>query len=276
MGDRFHVIFFQKYYDNFKVRGYIEMKKIYFLNKLNISLLFLIIFFFLANSINAQTFFNPNIGYGYSGYPEYGYPKSSYSAYPYAYPYIGDGNYSRYVSLGGSLVPREIFELSASSNWDTAQLGQALIKPYFQTSVMSDWTPWGSLPYYNRYPSSSGYQFFPSTTYYSYPNSPFSFSVPSFSSTSYWPSWPGYYPTTSYSNSKTNNSGINTVTITGTVVGDHSISSNGRVINCYVHQMQQAVYNPLDLSPYIGKVVEVNGDLRNDDLYSAIFERVVY
>ena len=106
------------------------MEKIYFLNKLNISLLFLIICFFLANSINAQTYFNPSIGYsysgygrsympsdlgisglgpysysGYSGYLGYGYPGSSYSAYPYAYPYIGDGNYSRYVSLGGSSRP---------------------------------------------------------------------------------------------------------------------------------------------------------------------------
>ena len=52
--------------------------------------------------------------------------------------------------LVAPLVPREIFELSASSNWDTAQLGSALIKPYFQTSVMSGWTPWSSP--YSGYP----------------------------------------------------------------------------------------------------------------------------
>ncbi|MGA1864984.1 MAG: hypothetical protein ACMUHX_07975 [bacterium] len=181
--------------------------------------------------------------YGYAGYPRYGYPESPYSAYPYAYPYLGDGNYSRYVSLGGSLVPREIFELSASSNWNTAQLGYALIKPYFQSTIPN-------------YSSLSG---------------PFSSYYPKFTPTSF-----SYYVPTSYSTTYDSSSKGNTiVTITGTVVGSYSINSNGREIKCYVHLPQQAVFHTLDLSEYMGEVVEVSGYLINQDLYGASIERVI-
>ena len=192
--------------------------------------------------------------YGYGGYSGYGYPGSSYSGY------------------SGYNLPRSILELSASSDLYTAQRGYALSLPYFQSAVGSGWTPWRSPSYYTGYTAPAGYAPFTSMPYYSSPGSLFSSYYPGFSLTSSWPSGSPSYPATSYSSSRWNT----IVTVTGRVVGSYSINFNGREIKCYVHLPQQAVFQPLDLSEYMGEVVELSGYLMNQDLYGASFERVVY
>jgi hypothetical protein len=107
--------------------------------------------------------------------------------------------------------------------------------------------------------------------YYSSLSGPFSSYYPKFIPTSF-----SYYGSTSYSTTYDSSSKGNTiVTITGKVVGSYSINSNGREIKCYVHLPQQAVFQPLDLSEYMGEVVEVSGYLINQDLYGASIERVI-
>ena len=64
------------------------------------------------------------------------------------------------------------------------------------------------------------------------------------------------------------------ITIEGTVVGSNSIRYMERVINCFINSMQEAVApQPLDLTSYMGKVIEISGDLQGE-LWSASFEGV--
>ncbi len=66
-------------------------------------------------------------------------------------------------------------------------------------------------------------------------------------------------------------------TVIGRVVGSNSIDVNGRIIRC--HELGSPVLaeadRPLDLSSYMGMIVEVTGDFFGDDLYSASFDGVV-
>jgi len=69
--------------------------------------------------------------------------------------------------------------------------------------------------------------------------------------------------------------------ITGRVIGPNTIDSNGKIITCYTNSMVQAAYGELDLSPYLGMVVEVYGELQmgtnsQGSLYGARLERVIY
>lgn len=64
------------------------------------------------------------------------------------------------------------------------------------------------------------------------------------------------------------------ITIEGTVVGSNSIRYMERVVNCFINSMQEAVTpQPLDLTPYMGKVIKISGDLQGE-LWSASFEGV--
>ena len=65
------------------------------------------------------------------------------------------------------------------------------------------------------------------------------------------------------------------ITIEGKVIGSNTIEYKGKVIECFVNGMAEAVApQPLDLSAYIGKVVRVSGNLQGE-LWSASFEEVV-
>ena|GEM_PF-7049968 len=65
------------------------------------------------------------------------------------------------------------------------------------------------------------------------------------------------------------------VTIEGTVVDLNSIRSTGRIVHCWINDMQAAVApQPLDLSAHLGKVVQVSGNLHGD-LWNASFEDVI-
>jgi len=222
-----------------------------------------------SGALAQKSFYTYNPGYGYwagGPYGGYGSP-SGYGGYPgYGFPGSSYGGYSGYN------LPRSILELSASSDLYTAQKGYELSLPYFQSAVRSGWTPWRSSSYYPGYTAPGGYTPFTSMPYYSSPGGLFSSYYPRFIPTLSWPSGSASYPATSYSSSKWNT----IVTVTGRVVGSYSISSNGREIKCYVHLPQEAVFQPLDLSEYMGEVVELSGYLINQDLYGASFERVVY
>ncbi len=64
-------------------------------------------------------------------------------------------------------------------------------------------------------------------------------------------------------------------TIQGRVTGPNSILYQGRYIDCWTISMQAAVSpQPLDLSPHVGKIVEVNGHLHGD-LWDARLVRVI-
>lgn len=64
--------------------------------------------------------------------------------------------------------------------------------------------------------------------------------------------------------------------IQGTVVGFNTILYNGRTVECWENSMQAAVApRPLDLTPHMGKVVEVVGRLHGS-LWEASFVRVVH
>jgi hypothetical protein len=191
--------------------------------------------------------------YAYGGYSGYGFPGSSYSGY------------------SGYDLPRWIIDLGASSDLYTARIGYELSIPYFQSAVRSGWTPWRSSSYYPGYTAPGGYTPFTSMPYYSSPGRPFSSYYPQFIPTSSPYSRSSPYPATYDSSSKLNT----IVTVTGRVVGSYSINSNGREIKCYVHLPYQAVFQPLDLSEYMGEVVELSGYLSNQKLYGASFERVI-
>jgi hypothetical protein len=228
-----------------KDKDMINRDKVKGLKYLIIALTILVFMGLVSSSETFAQFstFSGSGGYGYpgsfyGGYPGYGYPYGGYSGYSMPYGYAG---YSRYGYPGSSYGP------------------------------MSDWTPWRSSSYYPGYSTPGGYTPFTSMPYYSSLSSPFSSYYPKFIPTSYWSSGSAPYPTTSYSSSK----GNTIVTITGKVVGSYSINSNGREIKCYVHLPQQAVFQPLDLSKYLGKVVEVSGYLISQDLYGASIERVI-
>jgi hypothetical protein len=65
------------------------------------------------------------------------------------------------------------------------------------------------------------------------------------------------------------------VTIQGKVVGPNSILYQGRTVSCWTISMQTAVApQPLDLSPYLGKIVEVSGTLHGG-LWNASFVQVI-
>lgn len=181
---------------------------------LNIKLIFSItlFLFFVVNPNNAQTYFNPSVGYG-GGYGLYGptswrtpvadflagYGISSYSTGTPYYPFSWNQTYNYSFSHGNPYnpndplygtvplppisIPSEIMNMLASSNWNTAQMGINLARPYFQAAVMSGWTPWVS-PYSNP------------QTYYKYgPISPISGAPPGMAYDSYNRSFyiPGQY-----------------------------------------------------------------------------------
>jgi len=66
-------------------------------------------------------------------------------------------------------------------------------------------------------------------------------------------------------------------TVIGIVVGSNSIDVNGRMIRC--HELgSPAVAEAdrlLDLSSYMGMIVEVTGDFYGNELYSASFDELV-
>lgn len=63
--------------------------------------------------------------------------------------------------------------------------------------------------------------------------------------------------------------------LVGKVVGPNLLRSNGRTIACWTNSMQSAMApQPLDLSSYEGKTVQVHGRLHSD-LWEAEFDRVV-
>ena len=65
------------------------------------------------------------------------------------------------------------------------------------------------------------------------------------------------------------------ITIQGKVIGPNSILYQGRTVSCWTISMQTPVApRPLDLSEYMGMIVEVNGNL-HDDLWDASFVRVI-
>ena len=64
-------------------------------------------------------------------------------------------------------------------------------------------------------------------------------------------------------------------TIQGEVVGTNEVLYNQNPLPCWTNAMQAAIKpQPLDLSEYLGSVVEVSGILQGD-LWVARFERVV-
>ena len=66
------------------------------------------------------------------------------------------------------------------------------------------------------------------------------------------------------------------VTIQGKVIGSNSIRYGERIIECWTNSMQAAVVpQPLDLTPYEGKVIEVSGRLHGN-LWEARFEGVIH
>ncbi|MCK4604537.1 MAG: hypothetical protein KAU41_07560 [Deltaproteobacteria bacterium] len=66
------------------------------------------------------------------------------------------------------------------------------------------------------------------------------------------------------------------VTIQGKVIGSNSIQYEERIIECWTNSMQAAVVpQPLDLTPYEGKVIEVGGRLHGN-LWEARFEGVIH
>ena len=227
-----------------------------------------------SGTLAQKSFYTYNPGYSYvaggpyggygspyasGGYPGYGYPGSSYGGYD---PF--------------SSVPSWIINMMAVSSYDPsdpdiARIGYELSIPYFQSAIRSGWTPWRPSSY-SGYTTPRGYTPLASIPYYSSLSVPFSSYYPRFIPTSSWSYGSAPYPTTSYSSSQWNT----VVTVTGRVVGSYSINSNGREIKCYAHLPQQAVFQPLDLSEYMGEVVEVSGYLIDQDLYGASLERVVY
>ena len=182
--------------------------------------------------------YRPSWG-GYSSYS--GYSTWSSGGYPtyYGYPTYNPGYHGNpynpsdplygTVSRSSLSIPSGIMNMLASSNWNTAQKGYELSLPYFQSAVISGWTPYSQ--YSQWHPSSPSYA----------------------SSTG------GYK------------------TLTGRVVGSNSIEVKESVIKCWTNAPQAAVSNqPLNLSGYMGSVVEVSGFQTANDLYSAELERVVY
>ena len=230
---------------------------------------------YISGTSAQKSLYTYDPGYGYmagSSYVGYGspYDYKGYTGYSYPGSFYG-GGYPRYD------IPRGIMESMAYSGYapydpDIAQLGYKLSIPYFRSDLMSGWTPWRPSSYATVYTTTpGGYNLLTSKPYYSSPASLFTSSYPTFTPSSSRYPWSAPYSTKSYSNSKTNT----IVTVTGRVVGSYLLNSNGREMRCYAHLPQQAVFDPLDLSPYMGEIVEVSGYLIDQDLYGASFERVI-
>jgi len=185
---------------------------------------------------------------GYAGAPGYGSWSSLYAGspgYTFSDYYPFKGGYS-------STIP--------------------FMQPWSQTlragqSYQYGWMPssgWGA-----RYPQ---YSF--SSSYFS--GYPFSQGLsPYLSSSSPWPYMSGGTKI-QYSSPTV----IQGTRVTGRVIGPNTIDSNGKIITCFTHSMPQAAYGELDLSPYLGMVVEVSGELQMSNnsqgsLYGARFERVI-
>jgi len=90
-----------------------------------------------------------------------------------------------------------------------------------------------------------------------------------------------YYPYTLAQQAKATTSNSSTPeynkTFRGRVVGSNSIDVNGSIIRC--HELGSPAVaeadRPLDLSSYMGMIVEVTGDFFGNDLYSANFDEVI-